>query len=61
VDSEEDLEDLDEEQIVKIFKQQGIIKKNIEEINSQPLFVKVECNEAFYLFSKKNRFRVFCY
>jgi hypothetical protein len=31
-ESEEDLEDLDEDQIVKIFKAQGIIKKDKEEI-----------------------------
>jgi len=28
---------------VKIFKQQGIIKKNKEEIQKQPLFVGVDC------------------
>ena len=34
-EGEEDLEDLDEDQIVKIFKQQGIIKKDKEEIRQQ--------------------------
>jgi len=61
VDSEEDLEDLDVEEIMKIYKSQGIIKKDKEEIMSQKLYVGVECKAAFYMFNKDQLFRDFCY
>lgn len=60
-ESEEDLEDLDEDQIVKIFKQQGIIKKDKDEVKQQELFVGVECQQSMYLFSKENWLRKACY
>mmetsp|Transcript_7183 Transcript_7183/g.12108 ORF Transcript_7183/g.12108 Transcript_7183/m.12108 type:complete len:1503 (-) Transcript_7183:75-4583(-) len=60
-ESEEDLEDLDEEQIIKIFKQQGILKKDEDEVKQQQLFIGVECASAFYIFSKDNCLRVACY
>jgi len=60
-ESEEDLEDLDEDQIVKIFKAQGIIKKDKEEIKQQPLFVGVDCAQSIFLFSKDSRLRINCY
>ena len=34
-DDEEDLEDLDEEQIIKIFQSQGILKKSKKEIEEE--------------------------
>jgi hypothetical protein len=40
---EEDLEDLDEEQIVQIFKDQGLIKKNKDELQEQKLFIGIFC------------------
>jgi len=40
----EELEDLDEDQIIQIFKDQGIISKSKEEIRAKPLFVGIECN-----------------
>ena len=60
-ESEEDLEDLDEDQIIRIFKHQGILQKDKDEVKQQKLFVGVECNQAFYLFSKDNFIRKMCY
>lgn len=60
----EDLEDLDEEQIISIFKQQGIIKKDKEEVKEQQLYTgppPIECNQSLYMFSKENRFRQVSY
>ena len=59
--SEEDLEDLDEEQIVQIFKDQGMIKKDKSEIKQQKLFAGVHCEQAFFIFGKQNCFRIGCY
>ena len=59
--SEEDLEDLDEEQIVQIFKDQGMIKKDKSEIKQQKLYAGVHCEQAFFIFSKDSCFRTFCY
>lgn len=42
-ESEEDLEDLDEEQIVAIFKQEGLISKSKEEKKQIEYFVGIEC------------------
>lgn len=49
---EEDLEDLDEEQVILIFKEQGMIKKGKEEKNEEKLFVGIECQSSFYVFSQ---------
>jgi hypothetical protein len=54
----EDLEDLDEDQVVKIFKQQGIYKKDKQEEKEQILFEGIECNQSFYVFSKQNWIRI---
>ena len=60
-DSEEDLEDLDVEEIMKIYKTEGIIKKDKKEIQDQKLYVGVECKAAFYVFDKDSMFRTVCY
>ena len=60
-DEHEELEELDEDQIVTIFKEEGIIKKSLEEIKAKPLFVGIECNQAIYLFSQESWIRKFCY
>jgi len=59
--SEEDLEDLDEEQIIAIFKEQGVIKKEKGEMKDEPLFVDIECKMSFFLFAKTNPIRILCY
>lgn len=61
-DSAEDLEDLDEDQIVKIFQAEGILKKSKKQIEQDKvLFDQIECAQSLYVFSKENRFRIFCY
>jgi hypothetical protein len=61
-EDEEDLEDLDEEQVVKIFQAEGILKKSKQEIEEETvLFDGVACALSVYLFSKDNRFRIACY
>ena len=60
----EDLEDLDEEQVIQIFKQQGIIKKGKEEQKEQKLYEgppPIECKMSLYCFSKDLKFRQYCY
>lgn len=42
-DSEEDLEDLDEDQIMKILKDQGMMRKEKSELKAMQLFQGVEC------------------
>ena len=59
--SEEDLEDLDEDQIVQIFKDQGMIKKDKTELKQIKLYAGVDCQSAFFIFDKENCFRVGCY
>ena len=49
---EEDLEDLDEDQIVKIFKEQNLIKKSKEEVQDLPMWVGITCESSMYLFNK---------
>ena len=60
-DSEEDLEDLDEDQIMKILKDQGMMKKEKNELKAMPLFQGVECKMSFYIFSKTNFIRIHSY
>ena len=49
------MEDLDEEQIVKIFQSQGILKKSKKEIEEETvLFDGIECAMSIYIFSKDN-------
>jgi len=60
-DSEEDLEDLDEEQIQQIFKDQGLMKKEKNDTQKKEPFKGVKCNHSFFYFSKQNRLRVLCY
>ena len=59
--SEEDLEDLDEDVVLQIFKDEGLIKRDKSEIQEQAFFAGVECEWSFFLFSKENRFRILCY
>lgn len=51
-ESEEDLEDLDEDQITFIFKEQGYMQKDKSELENQPLYIGVECQASFYIFDK---------
>lgn len=61
-EDEEDLEDLDEEQLVKIFQSQGILKKSKKEIEEETvLFDGIGCAMSIYIFSKENRLRIACY
>lgn len=48
----EDLEDLDEEQIVKIYKDEGLIKKSNEELMAIQDFLEIDCQNSFYVFSQ---------
>lgn len=51
-ESEEDLEDLDEEQIERIFKDHlGIIKKDKDEKKDEINFKGIYCESSIYLFS----------
>jgi hypothetical protein len=67
-ESEEDIEELDEEQIMEIFKEEGIFKRENSEFNDQNLYlividgkqVEIECESAFYCLSKKNFIRIYC-
>jgi hypothetical protein len=52
---------LDEEQVVKIFKDMKIIAKNKSELAEMKLFENIECAWSFYLFSKENSFRIVAY
>jgi hypothetical protein len=61
-EEDEDLEDLDEEQLVKIFQSQGILKKSKKEIEEETvLFAGIGCAMSIYLFSQENRLRIGCY
>jgi hypothetical protein len=60
-DSEEDLEDLDEDQIVNIFKNQGIIKKDKAELQQIQMYQGIACQSAIFLFDKETCFRKFTY
>ncbi len=51
-DSEgEDLEDLDEEQIVQIYKEEGLFSKSEEELKNIKDFVNIDCQNSVYLLS----------
>jgi len=60
----EELEDLDEEQIIGIFKSQGIIKKGKDDVKQLSLFVgppPIESAMSLYIFSKQNPIRIAAY
>lgn len=57
----EDLEDLDEEQILQIYKEDGLIQKSADELKLIKDFIGIECEASMYLLSKKNSFRLMCY
>ena len=59
--SGEELEDMDEEQIKQIFKEEGLIKLEKSEMKEEKLFENVECAYSFYSFSKQNLFRIWSY
>lgn len=59
--SEEDLEDLDEEQIVGLLKEIKILKKGKEELARIKMYVGMECQSSFFVFSQENWFRSLCY
>lgn len=60
-DSEEDLEDLDEDVVMKIFKDQGFMKKDQSESKKKEMYVGVDCEQSFFILGKKNRLRIICY
>ena len=61
-ESDEELEDLDEEQVLNIFQESGLMKKDkVEKKDDIKMFENVECHSAFYVFDKQNWFRKFCY
>jgi len=60
-DEAEEIEDLDEDEIVKIFKNQGFMKKDKIEQQKVELFIGIECQSSFYLFKKESSFRIVCY
>lgn len=60
----EELEDMDEEQVISIFKQQGIIKKSKDEQKEQELYTGppfIECKMSLFTFAKENKFRQLSY
>lgn len=59
-ESEEDLEDLDEDQVIQIFKDQGIIEEDKKDSKKYNNFDGIECVKALYLFDQESEFRVFC-
>jgi hypothetical protein len=38
-----------------------MMKKEQEDLQAQQLFVDIECEQSFYIFSKQNWFRILCY
>lgn len=55
------MEDLDEDQICGIFKDQGFMARDKSEIDAVELYSGVECQASFYIFDKKNFIREACY
>ena len=60
-ESEEDLEDLDEDQITRILKDEGLMAKDEEELKAIKLYVGVDCKSSFFLFTKESCFRTNVY
>ena len=66
-DSDEDLEDLDEEIIIEMFKDANIIKPEQKDLEKRKPYedkygnTEVFCKQSFYIFPKENKFRLFCY
>jgi len=58
---EDDLEDMDEDKLMMIFREQGITKERSLSSKFDNLFKDVQCKYSFYLFSKKNCFRIYAY
>ena len=58
-DSEEDLQDLDEDQVEAIFKEDlGLISRNQDDIKAETLFSGISCENSLYIFSQTNWIRV---
>lgn len=55
------MEDLDEDQITCIFKDQGFMQREKSEIDQVELYSGVDCQASFYVFDKKNFIREACY
>lgn len=59
------MEDLDEEAILEIFKEENIIEKTKQEKGENKPFEPKEgviaCEQSFYLFDKNNYIRIQCY
>lgn len=57
----DDLDDMDEKMIREIFMDEGLIKKKDKEREKRLLYNGVHCENAMYVFNKKNPFRLLCY
>ena len=57
----DNIDDLDEKMIEAIFQDCGIIKKKDPEREASLMFFDVQCENSIYLFSKKNKCRIFMY
>ena len=57
----DDLDDLSEETIRGIFMGEGIIKKKDPDRIKKLLFLGIQCEKSWYIFSKTNPFRLFMY
>lgn len=60
-DSDEELEDLDVDQILKIYKDVGIYQKTKDEKKDIKLYDGIYCQSSFYIFHFSSPIRVFCY
>lgn len=58
---DEDINELDEEQIIFMLKQEGILEKTQEDLDKEKLFIGNKCNHSIYLFTKDNAIRQFIY
>lgn len=57
----EDIEDLDEEKVLKLFKQEGHMEKEkVDELEVKK-YINITCENSLYILTKDNSFRTFCY
>ena len=57
----DDIDDIEESKIREIFMDEGLIKKKDKEREQRLLYQGIKCEKSIYMFSKQNRFRLFCY
>lgn len=48
---DEDINELDEDQVIFMWKQEGILEKTQEDLDKEELFIDVKCSQSVYLFS----------